>query len=61
MHQAWEQKDHVPAFVHDRAVTELAPNLARQFVLGSLLRGFEVLAHCKREKSHVTRLTVVPL
>ena len=36
VNQARKQQDHVPSLVHDRAVTELAPHLARQLVLHAL-------------------------
>lgn len=37
--QAWEQQDHVSAFVHDGAVAEIAPHLAWELMADALVRG----------------------
>lgn len=37
MYQAGEEQDHIPPFVHDRAVTERTPDLAGKLVLDALV------------------------
>jgi len=37
--QAWEHQDHVPPLIHDRAVAEVAADLAGKLMLDALVGG----------------------